>query len=234
MINDNDQTIFEIFRYEEMPDIKAKPGIYAWYYQPRIEPNWSMDNVVEEISNIAKRLRLEDSKIQFKGKLNLSLIGSVNHITLGDEGHSWGFSDSWKDQMERDEARIFVTELLNIAAPILANPIYIGISKNLKRRINDDHLKIFLNQKKSDSSWTKQASPYHLDDDGKEKRAGGLEVEHLIVGVRYMHASAEFESDESKEAAKSLVNLDDNDWSKFSECAETIVNRLFYPIFGKR
>ncbi len=57
MINDNDQTIFEIFRYEEMPDIKAKPGIYAWYYQPRIEPNWSMDDVVEEISNIAQRFR---------------------------------------------------------------------------------------------------------------------------------------------------------------------------------
>ena len=233
MINDDDQTIFEIFRYEEMPDIKAKPGIYAWYYQPRIEPSWGMVDVVEEISRIAKRLRLADSKIQFKGWLNLSLIGSVDHITLGDAGHSWGFSDSWKDQMERDETRIFVTELLNTAAPILSNPIYIGISKDLKKRINEDHLKIFLNQKKAESSWTHDASAHHLDDAGKEKRAGGLEVERLIVGVRYMHANAEFESDESKEAAKFLV-LNDDDWKKFSECAETIVNRLFYPIFGKR
>ena len=228
-------TIIEIFKYNEMADIKDRPGIYAWYYQPFVDSGWDLQQTESELKRISNRIRLGGSSIELKGDLNFKLEGSMKHVTIAeDEYEGMIFSDSWKKWMDKEETRIFFSEIINFSAPIFSNPLYIGISKNLNKRINQGHLKVFMDKDDTSSSWTKKASPHHLEGEMKKNRSNGIEVSHLMVAVRYIHNNAVFIGDKAKEAVIGMNTLSDDEYRKFCVQAETVLNRIFYPIFGKK
>ena len=212
----------ELFSFREVPDVDSEPGLYAWYL--RIKPGKSNikspENFLRALKRITNQIHYPALNMQLKGHLRLNLKGTLRHIWYGHDENP--FSGSLKE-INHPEEREILSDILDLAVPLLTGPLYIGLSKNLQVRLRQ-HTQLIQAYQEDPTSF----SPSE-DIDSKESLENDknfaqrivqrkIDPNHLVVGVVYVS-----QRHHSPERIHKAINT-----------AETLLNRTFYPILGRR
>jgi hypothetical protein len=155
---------FKRFGPTELDQVPIKPGVYAWYAKPQIGPaDWAraIDANGADFGEQAFRSVLAKHTSRFtppslrvaahnafrdtwEGRLTPSVydrnVVAINKKELSEtEANTMKFPKASMEKMllsERQRGRM--TQLLtSTATPLLASPLYIGKSVDLRRRVND-------------------------------------------------------------------------------------------------
>jgi len=125
-------------------DVPNEYGIYAWFYDFAILRDFvdSREKFQLEVQKIIELLKYPVLKSNIQGNLYIKFGGELRHNV--DK-----LSDKFENQFETEESRHSFVKITEAFAP-LANPLYIGIATNLRKRY-DDHLKDYNEALKNDS-----------------------------------------------------------------------------------
>ena len=204
-----------LLRWHEISLAPDRCGLYAWYYVPRI----SAANVTTKadttacLVRAAQQLRFPDLTVDLKGHLNLRFDGRIEHQHMGQEPLDRLLTV--ERILDNESARSSLAELLEMTAPGFSAPLYIGVSKNLRGRLSQ-HASII------DDIVVDQGAV-----DGETAAARdqcfGKEIRHRNIDPNTLAAYVCPTSDSPGIDARGFV-----------EGVESILNRLYFPIFGKR
>lgn len=214
----NLNTLEKLLSFGEVPDADPKPGLYAWYL--RIKPGKSNlespENFSKALKRITEQLCYPDLSMQLRGHLNLHLKGDLKHIWYGHEENQ--FSDQFQTILELPEEREILGEILESTVPLLTGPLYIGVSKNLQRRLQQ-HTRLI--QEGYHDQFSPVDSKESLENDrnfAERITQRKIDPNHLMVGVVYV-SHPQFSGAKIRKAIGA---------------AETLLNRTFYPILGRK
>ena len=214
----------ELYPYEKVLDIEPKPGLYAWYLRIRIGRGniETYQNFSKALKRVTEQIRHPTLTMQLKGHLNLNMKGDLKHIWYGH--HEQQFTKKFEEMLNSPEERELIREILDLAAPLLTAPLYIGVSKNLQQRLQTHMRLIEKNIKRHQEDTTldnhvDSTDSLQNDKDFAERIVErNIDPNHLIVGVTYV----------------SHPNLLVEKIRKSVETTETLLNRMFYPILGRK
>lgn len=214
----NLNTLGKLLSFGEVPDADPKPGLYAWYL--RIKPGKSNlespENFSKALKRITEQLCYPDLSMQLRGHLNLHLKGDLKHIWYGHEENQ--FSDHFQKILELPEGREILGEILESTVPLLTGPLYIGVSKNLRCRLQQ-HTRLI--QEGYHNQFSPVDSKESLENDrnfAERVRQRKIDPNHLVVSLVYV----------------SHPDICPRVIRKTIEIAETLLNRTFYPILGRK
>lgn len=211
----------EHFLWHEMYNVPAATGIYAWYMSPRV-PKADLKSAHTAdiaIRQIAEKLRFPETQISLDGHLSLALSGQLAHEHIGSLKD---FPSTLSQVIESGVGRDFLGSILHQVTPMFCSPLYIGVSSNLSRRIQQHRQFI-----ESFSAQREYVPGPIIDGEaaaerdysfGKEVARRRIDPNTLSVCVITIECTA---SDEA--AARQAV-----------EGVETLLNRMFFPILGRR
>jgi hypothetical protein len=216
-----------LYSYNQISDVSSQAGLYAWYMKMQVgKANInSPENMAKALCKLAQTVCYPNLEMHVQGHLNLQLKGDLSHIWYGhgDNEHS----STLKDVINNPEGRSILGEIFDLAVPLMSSPLYIGVSKNLKARLQT-HARLIeaykkdSTRKKSDLDNTlpvDDAESLDSDKSFAQRIADrGIDSNRLIVGVMLIE-----QNKRSPELIRRTV-----------EAAETILNRIFYPILGRR
>lgn len=214
---------YKIYEFREVTDVEPKHGLYAWYLKMQLTPSSvsSPENMLEALCAISEASRYPELGIQLQGHLSLDLRGKLRHMWYG---HDDKHSKELLEIVQQPQERLLIQDILNRAAPLLTSPLYIGVSKNLKERLSR-HKKLIQAPTTSTSgtigNLTAVDEPETLRQDrtfAERIISRGINPNHLIVGVIYV----------------ADLHVPPNRIRKTIEAAETLLNRMFHPILGRR
>ena len=220
----NSEILNELFSFERIPDVKAKPGLYAWYLRIRVGRSniESPQNFSEALKKITEQIRHPTLAMQLDGHFNLNMKGKLKHTWYGHNEHP--FTENFQEMLNHPEERKLISNILDLAVPLLSGPLYIGVSKNLQQRLQTHTRLIEKYSKEQQGDNTPEVSVDSTDSLQNDKDFAERIVEreidpnHLIVGVTYIYHP----------------NLPPDRIRKTVETTETLLNRIFYPILGKK
>ena len=213
--------IFEkLLAFREVPDVDAKPGLYAWYL--RIKPGESnmkcAENFSQALKKIIEQLCYPDWTIQLQGDLSLNWTGQLNHNWYGHEKNP--FTNTFQEILSQPVQREVFSHVLEATVPLLCAPLYIGVSKDLQARLQQ-HTQLIQNYHEQVAQFSPIDSEESLDNDRNfAQRIVEREIDpnHLVVGIIDV-----FQTSLSPETMQKAI-----------ETAEMLLNRIFYPILGRR
>lgn len=211
----------EHFLWHEMHDVPASTGIYAWYMSPRI-PKADLKSACATdvaVRQVAEKLRFPETQISLDGHLSLALTGRLAHEHVG---KLKDFPGTLGQVIESGVGREFLGSILHQVTPMFCAPLYIGVSCNLSRRIQQHRQLIESFSARRDhvlgSPIDGEVAAERDYSFGKEVARRRIDQNTLSVCVIAVEHTA---SDET--AARQAV-----------EGAETLLNRMFFPILGRR
>lgn len=130
----------------EIPD---EIGIYAWYFSPNAQMHMSMDRVGTILANILNAPPSYKTVIGYRYGVRWESSGELKmkstNAKLGERAISEMIGG-------KQFLRSFMSEAL---VPCFSRPLYIGISKNVRNRVNNDHYKLLSNFWEPSSSVSK-------------------------------------------------------------------------------
>ena len=131
----NSEILNELFSFERIPDVKAKPGLYAWYLRIRVGRSniESPENFSKALKKITEQIRHPTLAMQLDGHFNLNMKGKLKHTWYGHNEHP--FTENFQEMLNHPEERKLISNILDLAVPLLSGPLYIGVSKNLQQRL---------------------------------------------------------------------------------------------------
>ena len=220
----NSEILNELFSFERVPDVKAKPGLYAWYLRIRVGRSniESPQNFSKVLKKFTEQIQHPTLAMQVDGHFNLNMKGKLKHIWYGH--NEYPFTENFQEMLNHPEERKLISNILDLAVPLLSGPLYIGVSKNLQKRLQTHTRLIEKYSKEQQEDNTPEVSVDSPDSLKNDKDFAERIVEreidpnHLIVGVTYVHHP----------------NLPPDRIRKTVEATETLLNRIFYPILGKK
>ncbi len=226
----NLNTSDKLLSFGELPAVEAKPGIYAWYL--RIVPGKSniksSDNFVKALKRINEQLCYPTLAMQLRGHFSMKLNGDLRHIWYGHDERP--FSKKFEEVLNQIEEREIVSEILESVVPLFTGPLYIGVSKNLQQRLRG-HTQLIQKYRKEYQEQTE-----HLDVETPNNSVDSklalqndknfaqrilerkIDPNHLAVSITYV----------------SHPQLSDERLIETIKVTETLLNRMFYPILGRR
>lgn len=209
-------------RWHEVASAPTAVGLYAWYILPAIPAAnlQSRRNTEGSVREIARTLRFPEVDLRIEGHLSLDLRGTLAHRHLGDAARD--LPDSLEAVLGTATSRQLLADALQASVPWLTAPVYIGVSSNLRRRLGrhqqlmrsteiDEHV-----QHPDGAEAAKRDYAF-----GREIRARRVELNNLLVCLMPIHRL-------------SSSGLSADDLRRTVEGIETLLNRLFYPILGRR
>jgi hypothetical protein len=202
-------------------EIPSVSGIYAWYLRSEVARG-EIDQCLSDLASIPDD-RPEDKidrvRALFKTNLIDKLAPSSYEVQLeGKLMPKYRGKIKYVDSLERNVLLRFadnptrliaLSNFISASSPAFTAPLYIGMSTNLKSRIAD-HRRAIL--KKNESKTIPHTG--HVDEDQSfavEVSRRGIDYTNLFVQVLEMDVEGSFVED-----------------------LEYILNRISYPIFGKR
>jgi hypothetical protein len=216
-------TSYKLYEFKEVSDVEPKHGLYAWYLNMQLSDatTSSSENMVGALRKISEASRYPDLEIQMRGHLSLDLRGKMQHMW-------YGYDDKYRKELltilKYPEERVLLQYIFNSAAPLLTSPLYIGISKNLKERLRT-HKRLIQEPGRSSSEIINRSTVEDGSETIKQDKTFAQRVidrdinpNHLIVGVIYVED----------------INVPQTRIRKTIEAAETLLNRMFHPILGRR
>lgn len=217
------------FGWTELHNCPSKPGIYAWYYNPEIT-KFDLNEVVVKIEELKKQNNREDAEKAIEIFLNnfifnqfseepyqVILKGQLKPKYEGDLNHIPHISTSLIDRIVEIPQRLStIKTVIEKSAPYFSAPIYIGMSENLQKRLSKHKFLIeTFNQKKSNNISFVPLQP----NDNIEKRdqsfawqvcKRNIPPTKMFVMIRIIEKSG-----------NAYVDI------------ENILNRIYYPLFGR-
>lgn len=215
---------YELLSFEEISDVQPKPGLYAWYSSLRIGKAdlKTPENTTKALHKIAEAISYPSVSMKFNGNLNLLLEGELKHVFYGHTGNK--YSNQLKEVIDDPDGRQIISEVFELVVPLLCCPLYIGVSKNLQKRLSQ-HSKLihaYLNDKTEQKIELLNTTPVDEKEDLENDESFAMRIaernidpNNLIVGVIYPK--------ENNPTVRKAI-----------EAAETLLNRIFYPILGRR
>ncbi len=212
-----------LLSFEKVPDVDARPGLYAWYLKIKLGKRniESPQDFSKALKKFTEKLCYPVLDMQLEGHFNMILKGDLRHIWYGHDGNP--FSDNFEEMLNHREEREVLNNILELAVPLLTGPLYIGVSKNLRQRLQE-HTRLIRRSSKENqdsSSGLLVDSPESLENDkifAERITERNIDPNHLFVGVAYVD-----DPYLSIERIKKIV-----------QNTETLLNRLFYPILGRK
>ena len=215
----------KLFTFGEIPDADSKPGLYAWYL--RVKPGESninsSENFAKALTKIAEQLCYPTLSMELQGHLGLSMKGDLQHIWYGHKEHK--FSDQLKEILNGSEDREILGDILELAVPLLTGPLYIGVSKNIRERLQG-HTQLINKYLQGSAEDTDPDIPVVDSEDSLRSDQvfaqriveRKINPNQLVVGIVYVSHS----------------HLSSARIYKAIESAETLLNRIFYPALGRK
>lgn len=205
-------TTFLRYEWHKVEECVTLPGLYAWYVKPELREADldDKDSTEANLRQIAEYLSLPDLDIRADGHFKLDFLGRMSHQGLSKrEGSLSGLVD---EVLDSDTKRKHLAAMLLQCEPLLMTPVYIGVAKSLRTRLMG-HKRGILRQDPS--------ALEHRHSFANEILNRGISPNRLVVYCVPSQAVNEL-----------ALELDDE--REISEAAETILNRMFYPVFGRR
>jgi hypothetical protein len=207
------------FRCEDLDLAPQGVGVYAWYLDPVLRPADLADHqsTRENLLRLAEQLKLPRFDVKARGHLSLMLEGNLDHTHLASE-NSGEFSQLVESVLQSEVKREIFAEILRGAVPHLMAPLYIGVATNIRERLRQhrqeiDHFRQLL-----------RLGPKEvIFEDAKQRFA--LEVVRRGIPSRRLRVF-------TSTIVEQHNNPEEN--RQIAEAVETILNRLFYPIMGRR
>ena len=240
------------YKWDEFEDIPEEAGIYAWYL-PLFLPGTAKNDAADfkkQIGAYADILKRPKATLRMKGNLSAKLTGEIKQIPYG--GESYRYSKLLEDNIEGENSR---NELYNILNGIsyssgpdsplaafpggLLSPLYIGVAKDLYKRIKSHRKGI----QESIEKFRKDQidAEFYADITEKdEDEETSDEIRDKIFAHRIARGLCD---NESRFSPKHLIvyvlpikstKIGDAELRKAIEAAETLLNRIHYPAFGRR
>lgn len=216
-----------LYSYNQVSDVSSQAGLYAWYMRMQVgKANInSPENMTKALCKLSQSICYPNLEMHLQGHLNLQLKGDLNHIWYGHGENE--HSAALKEVINDPEGRMILGEIFDLAVPLMSSPLYIGVSKNLKARLQT-HTRL-IDAYKKDATRRKaeldntlpvdDADSLDSDKSFAQRIADrGINPNLLIVGVMFISHNKR-----SPEMIRRAI-----------EAAETILNRMFYPILGRR
>lgn len=203
-----------IYRWNELSNVPSQKGVYAWYYIPEItdfdlqdaidkihsNPNEAQGVVVNFLYEfIFKYFQEEPYKASLSGSLKPKYEGSIEHKPE--------LSASLIERIvECPERLATIREVLVKSVPNFSSPMYIGMSGNLNKRIQEHQSLI---RKYSDQN--KNYESANRDHNFAIRLCSrGIPPNQLVVFVN-------------------TIDVSDNSYIDI----ENILNRIHYPLLGR-
>lgn len=203
---------FSRLEWDQLPDAPHLPGLYAWYLRPTLRKADLGDEAQTRANlvRLAELFKAPDLSVTAAGHLSKKYTGTLRHEPLGsDEVEIAELVDS---MLREPASRKFIAHILEAAAPFLTAPLYVGVSDNLYRRLAEHSHYILRN--------LDQVNP----SSGKHTFAREIGRRRISPSELLVYCCA---IDEAELPGDHTVR-------SVTEAAETILNRIFYPILGKR
>jgi hypothetical protein len=207
-------------------------GLYAWYARPLLgRGDWAEDVEFGQVESGVDRLlsvltdhaaRLTPPELEIKGKspFGQRWLGSLSTETIQLER-------SQREALDAENQRSVLAELLSGATPLFAAPIYIGVTDNLRRRLNDHmgRLQAMYDARSREPEGWEPSMDLLMGEDADNIFAvravkAGFAPEHLVVWVMDLSGVS---SSIGKQAALQIA-----------ESAEFTLNRWYRPLLGRR
>lgn len=214
----------ELFEFGKVPDAKAKPGLYAWYIKITLGKSnmGSPQDFSKALKRITEQVCYPPLAMQLEGHFNLKMEGDLEHIWYGHDKQP--FTKKFRNLLDHREERELISNILDQAVPLLTGPLYIGVSKNIQQRLQTHTRLIQKSLKKSQEDVASGLPIDSIESMQMDKNFADRIVErninpnHLVVGVTYV----------------SHPNLSMERIRETVETAENLLNRMFYPILGRK
>ncbi|WP_091414984.1 hypothetical protein [Friedmanniella luteola] len=213
------------------------PGIYAWYPHLALSPDdWKPRLVggvdaarVDLLHAIEDYARIHESgAVDLKGSANYGLYwhGRMQRLSVAarstETGESLAATHLAELAADPDDRRI-LTDLLRMAPPYFASPVYIGVATNLRERLAE-HRVSFERANKLLRNQPDRASELQFrgTDLGARLAGAGIPLERLDCWIL---------------AAPGMPHAGDDQKSKqrsVAAAAEWVLQRIFQPILGRQ
>jgi hypothetical protein len=220
----NLNTFGKLLAFEEVPDVAPKPGLYAWYLRIRLGKSniESSENFLKALQKITEQICYPTLTMQLQGHLNMNLKGHLKHIWYGHDENP--FSDQLQELLNHPEERKVLGDILELTVPLLTGPLYIGVSKNLQERLSR-HTELIQRYRQEhqedltlDANVDSKDSLQNDEDFARRIVERKIDPNHLVVSVVYVsHPHL------STERIRQAIGT-----------TETLLNRMFYPILGRK
>jgi hypothetical protein len=136
------------YKWSEISEVPSVSGIYAWYYQVVLTEH-DLSRVISRVESLKREgenkkakkkigefLRSSVFKYFAEEPFEASVSGPLKPEYTGELEHQPESSDSLLQRLVENPNRLYtVKEVLANATPEFASPIYIGMSKDLNKRI---------------------------------------------------------------------------------------------------
>jgi hypothetical protein len=205
------------FTFNEIESTPEEPGLYAWYLEIVFgkADTSAPDDWVVRLTEYVEQHKRPDLQIKAEAALGLKFSGRLKHDVL-----------EMKSEWQTVSADVIenVSDILARAVPIAASPLYMGIAtKNLRNRLMS-HKQLIKSIRDTGSV---EAGSYASDINEEQQKADRTFAERVVkrsidVNTLAVHIMPLPQKDNTPEAKKVL------------EMAEYILNRLYYPILGRR
>ena len=243
----------DFLRFNEIQNATINPGLYAWYGRssiPLADYKRSVDHTGKDfgenrlrnsIANHTLRYQLipfdiagkgafgtkwkgclEDDSRDFFQEMILGRLEDAAISSMDDKEFSRELNYVTKNEKNRD----FLVKSLAAAAPFLTAPIYVGVAKNIRKRL-DNHATLYLNLK---DRITEDENNLKLL---REKvRHGGTGFAQRAVAMDFNPEHFLIVTFDLKLFSKS--QFDNENLRKFAVVSEWLINRWHRPCAGRR
>ncbi len=209
----------ECYRWDNIELAPEETGIYAWYLDPvlREADLGEFEHTKQNLIRLSEQLRIPDFDLIAKGHLSLTFKGSLEHDHLA-SGENQNFSSLVEDILEDKKKRNLFSFILSKSLPHLMAPLYIGVAVDVRQRLKK--------HKEDINKFRERARSEKFDESNFDERYKfALEVVRRGIPSRHLSVFV-------TKVTNDTQTIDDR--RKTCEGVETILNRLFYPIMGRR
>jgi hypothetical protein len=212
----------KVLNWSEVSRCPESPGIYAWYFRPELTDH-DIHKLIENINSgcdesmqvvedffherLFKYFRQKPYKVKLSGSLKPNYEGNIEHIQK--------ISSGLIERIIEKPDRLFaIRDLLQKSTPMFASPLYVGMSKNLKYRISQ-HCNFIKQLRERSSNPFANTHQFNITDE--ERNFAERVVEKELPSSRL------FLTYQVTDSTDENIYVD----------LENIINRIYYPTFGR-
>jgi hypothetical protein len=210
------------YAWKDLALVPGVPGLYAWYFVPRLRPADLADLSATQrnLNSVIDHLRLPGLAVSAGGHLSLRFEGHMDHQIRVSKGDGT-FTDLVDKVLDDESCRRLFAQLLEGAAPTLMAPLYVGVAVDLCDRVEQHRTLLQQYTELLVKRPEARADPGGPHSFAREVAARGIPLNQLLVQVC-----------EIPKFANVATTLEEQ--RRVAEAVETILNRMFYPVFGRR
>ena len=214
-----------LYLWQELDDIPAEPGVYAWYYRHTFFKA-DIEALLNDLAQIgpatdgSREARVEAFlqyylfNVFLEEPYRVSIFGSLKPAYEGIAEHVAAITAGLVGRISVDPGRLWhLQSVLDSAVPEFAAPIYIGLSSDMRKRIRR-HRNLMQKYKQLDGKELREDAISNEDRKdhsfAREVIRRGFLLHRLEVSVRVVNAPGD-------------IYLD----------AENILNRINFPLCGR-